>query len=194
MNVKWIFVSFVFAFLVLSSCNKPKKLPTDEDAINTEQNAKGDSTVYGLACDGTNDSVIVFLPNSGGDPITYDIVGAMQNHRVIGKPQIGDWVGLIINPKDTTEADMVIDLDELKGTWTYPVMPTMKDERMMSQRARKRMKGPMPDSLMQTLMVPREYGFTLKREHQASPVGMIRRATTLEDDSPCEVSISQNVL
>jgi hypothetical protein len=68
-----------------------RSFPTDEDAINTEQNAKGDSTVYGLACDGTNDSVIVFLPNSGGDPITYDIVGAMQNHRVIGKPQIGDW-------------------------------------------------------------------------------------------------------
>ena len=44
----------------------------------------GDSAIYGLACDGCTDSVIVLLPHDGSDPVTYDILKAMRNKRVIG--------------------------------------------------------------------------------------------------------------
>lgn len=50
--------------------------------------------IYGLSCDGTNDSVIVFLPfESGVDPIIYNIETAKRAGKIIGQPQIGDWVG-----------------------------------------------------------------------------------------------------
>ena len=146
---------------------------------------KGDSMLYGLSCDGTSDSVIV-LWLFGGDPVTYNIIDAHREGRVIGKPAIGDWVGIMVNPEDTTEATMVINLDALKATWTYPVMPVMKDLQHMSKRMQRRMMENMPDSVRNTYFVPREYGFTLKRSHQAQAVGRVMRSSSLEDDSPVE--------
>ena len=146
---------------------------------------KGDSMVYGLVCDGTTDSVIVLWPFTG-DPVVYDCIDAHDNHRIIGKPSIGDWVGIIRDSIDTTVVAMAIDLDQLKGTWTYPVMPVMKDLQHMSPRMQKRMMADMPDSIKNTFMVPREYGFTLKRAHQAQAVGYVRSASTLQSDSPVE--------
>ena len=45
----------------------------DQGAISDEVRLKGDHTVYGLACDGCSDSVIVVLRNEGGDPVRYNI-------------------------------------------------------------------------------------------------------------------------
>lgn len=150
----------------------------------------GDSMVYGLACDGTTDSVIVVYPFSGKDPIVYSIIDAKQANKVIGKPSIGDWVGLVIDKDDSTTATMVVNLDMLKGTWTYPVMPTMKDFKNLSKRMQRRMEKlalqEMPDSVKELYMVPREYGFSLKRGHTAQPVGMVYSGSSIEDDSPVE--------
>lgn len=158
----------------------------EEDSIaRTTLDIKNDSMIYGLACDGTTDSFVVIWP-FGGDPITYNIIEAKANGMVIGKPSIGDWTGIMVNPDDTTEATVVINLDALKGTWCYPVMPVMKDLQHMSKRMQQRMMSDMPDSVKNTYMVPREYGFTLKRSHVAQPVGRIMRSNTLEDDSPVQ--------
>lgn len=81
---------------------------------------------------------------------------------------------------------MVLDLDQLKGTWTYPVMPVMKELQNMSKRAQRRMMANMSDSVKETYLVPREYGFTLKRGHKAQAVGRIMKSNTLEDDSPVQ--------
>ena len=40
------------------------------------------------------------------------------------------------------------------------------------------------DSIKENFLIPREYGFTLKRNHNAQAVGRVMRSNTLEDDSP----------
>ena len=169
------------------SCSKKSDKPEKNmlSMQDVEVTITGDSMLYGLTCDGSSDSLIVIWP-FGGDPVTYDCVDAHDAHRIIGKPTIGDWVGIMINPEDTTSVTMVIDLDQLKGTWTYPVTPVMKDLQKMSARMQKRMMADMPDSIMNTYFVPREYGFTLKRAHQAQSVGYVHSNNTLESDSPVE--------
>ncbi len=172
--------------LMMAGCKGNKAEQEEKSMIKmVEVEIKGDSMVYGLACDGTSDSAIVIWPFSG-DPKTYNCIGAHEAHRIIGKPAIGDWVGIIINPEDSLEATMVINLDQLKGTWTYPVKPVMKDLQHMSPRMQKRMMADMPDSIKNTFMVPREYGFTLKRAHQAQAVGYVHSTSTLQSDSPVE--------
>ena len=44
----------------------------------------------------------------------------------------------------------------------------------------------MPDSERALYMVPREYGFSLKRSHNAEPVGRIRHNVGVDEDSPVE--------
>lgn len=174
----------VFFFSVIAvSCDGQK----DQDsAPEPSVSAVRDTMLYGLSCDGTTDSVIVFLPFTGADPVAYNIEDAHAAGRIIGKPSIGDWVAIALNPMDTTEATMVIDLDQLKGTWTYSVLPTWKDKSRMSARALRRKMAELPDSLREAYLVPREYGVTLKRSHVAQPVGYVRSQVSLYDDSPVE--------
>ena len=173
--------------LLFFSCSK-KEQGKEHHALgfpDVKVDIKGDSMVYGLVCDGTTDSVIVLWPFSG-DPVIYDCIDAHENNRIIGKQSIGDWVGIIRDSIDTMVVAMAIDLDQLKGTWTYPVVPVMKDLQHMSPRMQKRMMADMPDSIKNTYLVPREYGFTLKRAHQAQAVGYVHSSNTLLSDSPVE--------
>ena len=175
--------------VALGGCRK-RGLNSSDNAdtpfvFEPEVEIKGDSMLYGLSCDGSSDSVIVLWPFKG-DPISYNCIDAKRQGRIIGKPQIGDWVGIMINPEDTTEAVFVINLDQLKGTWTYPVLPVMKELSQMSKRMQHRMMENLNDSIKQTYFIPREYGFTLKRSHNAQAVGRIMRSNSLEDDSPVQ--------
>ena len=175
------------AAAIAGSCGRnPEKTDAEEGVVEPdgdELEIKGDSMVYGLNCDGTSDSVVVIWPFTG-DPITLNIIDAKEARRIIGKPEIGDWIGVMIDPEDSTSATMLVNLDELKGTWTYPVMPVMKELQNMSRRAQRRMMAHVDDSIKENFLIPREYGFTLKRSHVAEAVGRIRRSNSLEDDSP----------
>lgn len=131
---------------------------------------EGDSMVYGLACEGCNDSVVVLLPMDGSDPVNYDIIEARLNQKVLGQMRVGDWIGLMRNAEDSTVADLVIDLDELKGTWCYVVMPKLVKD--------------VPDSIRDEYLIPREYGFSLKRQWMAQSVGYVREQKSVEDKSP----------
>lgn len=173
-------------FFLLGSCHHGKEKiddETEEMFIDDAPEIKGDSMLYGLSCDGTSDSVVVIWPFSG-DPITLSAIDAKENKRIIGKPEIGDWIGVMLDPEDSTCATMVVNLDELKGTWTYPVMPVMKELQNMSKRAQRRMMAHIDDSIKTNFLIPREYGFTLKRNHNAQAVGRVMRSNSLEDDSP----------
>ena len=177
-----VFLLIGFILLLLTGCYN--QVPTgNNSAIDVEVQLKGDSTRYGLACDGCSDSIIVLLPNEGGDPIKFDIVTAKRNGMVYGDPQIGDALAIVPNPIDSLEAVMVIDLEQMKGTWTFQVLPKLKpnptktDEEILAE---------MSDSMKKALFIPREYGFTLKSYNQASPVGYIMKANSLEDESPVE--------
>lgn len=175
---------FSIIVMCLTACGNNDGVGADKGHLNDELKLTGDKTIYGLACEGCSDSTIVLLPNDGSDPKYYDIIDATRNKKVLGKPKTGDWIGLVVNPDDSTVADLVIDLDELKGTWCYIVMPKMRDYENMSKRMQERIERNMPDSVKATYMIPREYGFSLKRQWTASSVGYVRTNSSLADESP----------
>lgn len=150
---------------------------------NKNDHAKGDSTIYGYACDGCTDSTLVLLPIDCSDPVTYDIVRATRKQQVFGSMEVGHWVGVVVNPKNKKEVLMVIDLDELKGTWTYQVLPYLKESATKTQAE---IEAELTDSMRELYFVPREYGWTLKRHWQAQTVGNVYRSNSLQDESPVE--------
>jgi hypothetical protein len=184
--MKKITTIFIFAGILLFVACGTKEAPSTDGVRKT---ADADKMIYGLACDGCSDSVIVFMPFNLGDslsypdPISLNIVEAMRNKQVFGHPEIGDWVGVMMNPDNPKEATMVVDLDQLKGTWTYQVLPKLKQ---MATKSEKQIEAELTDSMREILFVPREYGFSLKRSHNAEPVGRVRRSAGADEDSPVE--------
>ena len=183
-------ILFIFATVLLTgACGSKQQQPASdiaEDAISLQKNQPGDSALYGLACDGCTDSVLVFLPYSGGDPDTFDIITAFQQHRIYGRPRIGDELAVIINPEDRDEALSVVNMEMLKGEWCYMVQPQLRAPESMPRRMQRRMIERMPDSLRQLMMTPREYSLRLKRDYTVSARGSMRRRTTTDDMSPVE--------
>lgn len=189
MKIKTLLI-ITMASLAMLSCHhgpKPQRVKTSLP-ISMSKPAKGDKAIYGLACMGCSDTAVVLLPNGGGDPIRYNILDATRNHQVFGDIEIGDWICVMpcTDKDDKNGADMVIDLDKLKATWTYPVMPHLRDVTHLSKRQQQRILANMPDSIVETYMIPREYGFTLKRMGEARSVGMVATNSSVEDDSPVE--------
>ena len=180
-------LGLLLSALLVCGCGKKggeaEEVAQQPSIYDADIEVKGDSLLYGLACDGTGDSTVIIWPFSG-EPITLNCIDAKLQGNIIGKPQIGDWIAVMRNPSDTLEATFLVNLDQLKGTWTYPVMPVMKELQNMSKRMQRRMMASLSDSVKQTFFVPREYGFTLKRSQQAQAVGRVMRNNTLEDDSP----------
>ncbi len=179
-------LSFLILLVFIIGCG-PKQPPKEEpvEPINTYKNQPGDSTLYGLACDGCSDSILVLLPFTGGDPDTFDIINAYHEHHIYGRPRIGDELAVILNPEDKQEAVMVVNIERLRGKWCYQVMPHFRNIDNMPGRIQKRMLQRIPDSVRQNLMVPREYGFQLKRGYTAQSIGGMRQTTT-DNMSPVE--------
>lgn len=175
-------ILLALAIATMSACKQQE--PPKQNKTNREMLLKGDKSVYGLACDGCNDSVVVLLPDDGSDPVTYNIIDAKRNKKVLGDITIGDWICLLPNDKDKHVADIVVDLDELKGIWCYIVMPKMKAFENMSKKMQARMTEHLSDSIKENFMVPREYGFYLKRHWQSQSVGYMAENTALQEESP----------
>ena len=175
----------LMAIALVMGCSQkpPKEMP--EEPINTYKNLPGDSTLYGLACDGCTDSILVLLPFTGGDPDTFDIINAQHDRKIYGRPRIGDELAVILNPEDKDEVLIVVNIERLRGKWCYEVMPTFRNLDKMPERIQRRMLQRIPDSVKQTLMTPREYGFQLKRGYTAQSIGG-RRQTTTDNMSPVE--------
>lgn len=180
-------ITKIFAFIAavaVMACSGHKAENAEEPQSEPMIELKGDSTVYGLVCDGCTDSVLVMLPADMSDPVKYDIIDAFQAHNVFGKMRIGDRVAILLDPTDRQVAQQVVNLDDLKGTWSYEVMPQFRDFASMSKRMQRRMMQNMPDSVKRTFLVSRQYGFTLKRENIATPVGLMPHENALDDESP----------
>ena len=69
--LSYIAITFMAALSV--SCGNSSNELEKAEAIDKSVKEKGDKMIYGLTCDGCTDSTIVFLPNEGGDPVTYNI-------------------------------------------------------------------------------------------------------------------------
>lgn len=176
-----ICIFVIMASFAVSCGNKTVNNGSQNDSVVQKEKNKGDSTLYGLACEGCTDSVLVFLSFDGGDPVTFDIIEASKKKRIIGKPETGDWVGVVLDSVDKKKACMVIDLDQLKGTWVYMAMPKLREKKGNSTNVY--VDKQEEDSILKTLMVPREQGFALKRNNVAEPVGFGFRSGS-GNDSP----------
>ena len=141
---------------------------------------EGDSTIYGLACDGCNDTIVVYLrtPYTCSDPDTLNILEASRHHHVFGRAMIGDQLAIVRNANDTTVADLMIVTEDLKAEWCYRVLPTLR-ERVDLEGVRT---AALPDSIKELLTIEREYGFHLKNEGVAMPIGMSYRAATTDEE------------
>lgn len=174
----------ILSVLCLFACGG-KRDKAKEKPIAAQQTMPGDSTYYGLACDGCTDSILVLLPYSCTAPDTFDIINAFQQHQVYGRPEVGDELAVILNPEDKEEVLMVINIEEIKGDWCYQVMPTFRNVEKTTQRMQRRMIERIPDSVKQKLLVPREYGIRLKRGNVAQSYGAGRNRNA-DQMSPVE--------
>lgn len=185
-----------FSFLVVASamlffmaCGKSQK-PMPEvalaEALGSEQN---DSTIYGLACDGCTDTILVLLSNVESEPDTFNILKATKMHRVFGRPKIGDRLAVVRSPKDSTVADMVIDLEDLRGQWVVLIPPTLRERADHPGLTQKQLAELLPDSLREVLMVPHEYGFQIKNDNTMRPLGVNYNPTTTDDELPVKYPV-----
>lgn len=173
MKLNHIFL-FLSLLAVLIACGERK-----ENASNTNENTVRqngfevkDGMVYGLACEGCNDTFVVMIPTADleGQPLKLNVLRAFKKHRVIGKLEPGDWCAVMLNEKDMTVADMVINMDLIKGKWVHQVMPTEKE----NARAMILHENPDAnvDSIIQSYMLPVERGFQLMRQGKAASIGV----------------------
>lgn len=179
-------------WLLAASCGNSKQQETRENADSEQfsfSRLDGDSTVYGLACEGCTDSVLVLLPYSGEDPDTFDIISAWQQHRIYGRPHIGDELAVVLNPADREEALSVINVKALCATWCYMVKPVLRNVENLSPRMQRRMLSDLqtlPDSLKDLWLTPREYSLRLKSDNTAMNLGGMRHQTVTDDMTPVE--------
>ena len=64
MKIKTFILACVAA-VALTACGDKNELKVEKGHLNDELKLTGDKTVYGLACEGCTDSVVVLLPNDG---------------------------------------------------------------------------------------------------------------------------------
>ena len=168
---KALFAAIVTATLLTAACGTKEGKATETEVAKTEKTLKGDSMVYGLACDGSNDSILLLLPLTGEDPDTFDILEAWKEMKVFGRPATGDNMAVMVNPEDRKVADLVIDLDRLKGEWCYMVKPRLRHHPNFNPaNLQPEIKEKM-DSILEQMAQPQEFGMEIKSEHIVRPIG-----------------------
>lgn len=178
----------VLAAWLNSACGSKQEQNADNDKLTTDMislTLEGDSTFYGLVCDGYNDTILVFLPinNVGADPDTFNILNASRQRQVFGRLKIGDKVAVVRNANDSTVAKVVIDLEDLNNTWYYQVMPTLHQRADMEGRTEKQMIASLPDSIQELLKVSHEYTLQMKGDHTARSYGDLQHQRSEEEAS-----------
>ena len=175
-SMKRTIIPLLTLALLISACGSNEhgsaKVLTAGD---NEQYLPGDTTYYGLACEGCTDSLLILIPLDGSDPDTFNIFDARMAHHVFGHPSIGDQMAVVRNGEDSTVADLVINIDRLEGEWRYQVMPQLRrrqaDSTGISQSA-----VHLPDSFIKRWLQPKEYGYDIRRDNAVRPVGAIPEA------------------
>jgi len=150
---------------------------------------QGDSTFYGLACDGCTDTILVLLSDLTRDPDTFQILEASRNHRVFGIPRIGDQMAVMLNRSHPKQADFVVNVEQLQASWCYMVTPKLRERADVSKDMQKQFMEKLPDSVLAKLLEPREYGFLLKEGNMARPIGALYQGNTTDDQGPVEYPV-----
>lgn len=162
--------------LFISACGSNEHSTDNSQTINDEElRLSGDSTFYGLACEGCTDSLIILMPLDGSDPDTFNIFNAQMARKVFGRPTIGDQMAVVRNGEDSTVADLVINIDRLEGEWRYQVEPRLR-RRIGDTAAVAPQPVHLPDSFVRRWLQPKEYGYDIRRDNVVRPVGAIPEA------------------
>ena len=177
MRKVFLFVCFVLLTSISSCVQQSSKLVVT-NIDSTVVRLQGDSMVYGLACDGCTDTLLILLTDTRNDPDTFSVLDATVSHKVFGRPAVGDMMAVVLNGEERGKADLVIDMNRLKNTWCYEVTPVLKRRAGISEEQQDQFARNMPDSLRKKWMQPREFGYQLKSEHTVQVVGM----SLLSDD------------
>jgi len=169
MNVKHIFYLLSVVVLLIACGQRAESddvLPSENNGLEIK-----DGMVYGLACEGCNDTFVVMIPTASleSKPLKLNVLHAFKKHKLIGKLEPGDWCAVMLNEKDSTVADMVINMDLIKGKWVHQVMPLEKE----NARDLILLEDPDAnvDSIIQSYMQPVERGFQLMRQGKATTIG-----------------------
>ena len=167
--------------LLIAACSVPSKKAV---TVAVQGVDTGDSTLYGLICEGSNDSILVYLsdPYDGSDPDTLDILYAMRQHQVFGRLQVGDRVAIMRDTVGFKRASTVIVTQDLQQQWCYKVKPRIRRRAELVNDSVGLTYWELPDTLQKQLSTEREYGFTLKADSVAMPIGM--RGANADEDSP----------
>ena len=114
---KALIFATICALTMLSSCSQTKENDNQVESSEVDSLLNDDATIYGLACDGCNDTIVVFLTldYDGGDPDTLNVLDATRQHLVFGNIRIGDKLAIVRDEQDSTRARMLVDLDNLMG-------------------------------------------------------------------------------
>ena len=180
---KAFFLLFLTAIIV--ACAEKKS--ADSADMPASERAEGDNTIYGLACDGCNDTILVFLTldYDGSDPDTLNVLEASRRHQVFGQIHIGDKLAIVPNAQDSTLADMVIVIEDLMGEWGRLVLPTLRERADMEGLSQRQKENSLPDSIRELLSVPLEYTFIIKHDNMCFARGS-QRAHTSDEELPVE--------
>lgn len=169
---------FLSAVLLTMACGNHTKQSNGTEAENDSLAfiLKGDSTVYGLVCDGCTDTILVFLPadNISADPDTFNILNATRRRHVFGELKVGDNIAVVRNSNDSTVADYVIDMESLLATWCYKVMPALRVRADMVGKNERQIVNNLPDSIRELLDIAREYSMQIKGDHSVTSRGFFR--------------------
>lgn len=182
--MKQTLIALTATALLVGACHSGSQPQEKQVSYNEIVTLEGDSTVYGLACDGSTDSILVYLPFNGGDPDTIDILNARIQRRVFGRPDVGDEVAFVLSASNKKVADLVINIDRLKGSWCYQVMPKLRRRAGLPADSIVQLPPDFPDSLRQKWFQPREYGLEIQRDNAVRPIGAQRRGK--EQQGPVE--------
>ena len=184
-------VFFTIAAVMLVACGAKQETPKSEEIQTTE--ISDDQTIYGLACDGCNDTVVVFLrlPYNGGNPDTLQILDAVKQRHIMGKIRIGDKLAIMRNEADSTVADLVIVTEQLMGQWRHLVYPTLHERADMEGNTERQKIAQLPDSVKVLLATPKEYGLDIRQDNMMYVPGSYTKHVTSDEESPVEYPIAQ---
>lgn len=178
-----------FSFIILltgmlvAACTQQQK---GTISIGQTTAANDDNTLYGLVCEGSNDTIVIFLsePYDGSNPDTLDILEASRARQVFGSLRIGDRIAIIRDSFDTKKAARIIVTQDLLGQWCYKVKPTLRRRAGGYTALSEGSVDVEADSLHKLLAEEREYGFVLKFDSVVLPAGTRPNAASDSEDSP----------
>lgn len=183
MKIKHVYFVLLAVMLMMACGKQDKKSDSSEPQLDKKVELEvKDGMIYGLACEGCNDTFVVMIPTSclEGSPLKLNVMNAFRKKKIIGKLEPGDWCAVMLNEKDKTVADIVINMDMIKGKWAHQVVPTEKE----NARAMILLENPdaNADSIIQSYMMPVERGFQLMRRGKAATLGT--QFLSIDDSNP----------